>query len=76
MSIMSIENKDRLSEFRAELKALVLKYDVELRACIGYYGEPEGIEIFCGEKSAAEYDHGWWNFGSGLQSIEQIRANK
>lgn len=72
---MSAINKDRLSEFQTELKALVLKYDVELRACTGYYGEPEGVEIFCGQKSAAQYDYERWNFGDGLQSIEQLRAD-
>jgi hypothetical protein len=68
---------DNIEEFRAELRALVLKYDIDICQCRGYYGEPEGVEIFCGEKSAASLDSfGYWDFGNGGAKAEQMRADE
>lgn len=72
---MSATKPDKISEFRRELRDLVLKYDVSLEINTGYYGEVEGVD-FCVDSKRVVNASAWggWDFDdNGQRNLDEIR---
>lgn len=73
---MSIQNNDKIAEFRRKLCDLVLEYNVEVETNTGYYGDVEGVEFCVDGKRAVECTpYGYWSFDDdATRSLDDIRS--